>query len=70
MVKLAEAGGTKGLKEILVPGHFQLSFLYEDERVVDVPWRHSSRRDSWTPEMRQAVSQRNYERQQKEKKDA
>ena len=69
LVKLAEAGGTKGLQEILVPGHFQLSFNYKDGRVAELSWQHPSRRESWTPEMREAVSQRNYERQ-KEKNHA
>ena len=69
MAKLTEAGGAKGLKEILVPGHFRLSFLYKDERVVNTTWAHPSCRESWTPEMREDVSRRNYERQ-KEKKDA
>jgi len=66
MAKLAEAGGLSGLKEILVPGHFRLSFIYSDGRAIDLSWQHPSRRESWTPEMREAVSQRNYERQRKE----
>jgi len=70
MAKIAEAGGAKGLQEIMVPGPFQLSLKYEGGRVVDVTWTHPSRRESWTPEMRQAVSQQNYERQQKEKNHA
>ena len=69
MAKLAEAGGTKDLKEITVPGHFLLSFNYKDGHSVNLSWRHPSRRESWTPEMREAVSQRNYERQ-KEKNHA
>jgi len=64
--KIAEAGGMEGLKEILVPGHFRLFFAYKDGRTVKATWQHPSRRESWTPEMREAVSQRNYERQQKE----
>jgi len=69
MAKLAEAGGTKGLQEILVPGHFRLSFKYKDGRVIKLSWQHPSRSQSWTPEMREAVSQKNYERQ-KEKSHA
>ena len=51
-VKVAEAGGMEGLKEILVPGPFLLSFIYKDGRQVDLTWAHPSRRESWTPEMK------------------
>jgi len=61
-IKLAEAGGMEGLREILVPGPGQLSFLYEDGRRVDLPWINPSRSESWTPEMREAASQREIER--------
>ncbi|MCL2106495.1 MAG: recombinase family protein [Oscillospiraceae bacterium] len=57
--KVAEAGGMEGLMEILVPGHFQLIFAYEDGRRVDLTWRHPSRRDSWTPEMKDEARRRN-----------
>ena len=68
--KLTEAGGLSGLKEILVPGPFRLSFIYRDGRAVDLSWAHPSRRESWTPEMREAVRQQNYERQRREKANA
>jgi hypothetical protein len=51
--KTLEAGGFEGLKEILVPGPFALSFLYADGKVVDLSWEHPSRCDSWTPEMKE-----------------
>jgi len=53
--KLAEAGGMAGLKEILVPDHNQLSFIYADGRRVDLAWQHPSRRESWTLEMKEAA---------------
>ena len=52
--KLAEAGGMEGLQEILVPGPGVLTFIYKDRR-VDIPWTNPSRRESWTPEMREAA---------------
>jgi len=70
MAKLAEAGGLPGLLEITVPRHFQLSFKYRDERVADISWKHPSRRESWTPEMREAVRQQNYERNRRIKENA
>ena len=55
--KLAEAGGLEGLREILVPGHGQLAFVYTDGRRVDLTWQNPSRRESWTPEMKEAARQ-------------
>jgi hypothetical protein len=66
--KVAEAGSLEGLAEIVVPGLFSLSLLYkgtEGERRVDLTWRHPSRRDSWTPEMREAARQKNLKGAQK-----
>ena len=60
--KAAEAGGLEGLAEMLVPGPFQLTFVYDDGRRVDLTWAHPSRRDSWTPEMREAARQKNLRR--------
>jgi len=60
--KLAEAGGAEGLQAILVPEPFSLSFLYADERRIDFTWSHPSRRDSWTPEMREAARQKSKDR--------
>ena len=54
--KLAEAGGMEGLQEILVPGPNALSFVYTDRR-VDLTWQHHSRRESWTPEMKEKARQ-------------
>ena len=56
--KVAEAGGQKGLAEILVPGPFLLSFIYKDDRRVDLTWAHPSRRESWTPEMKDEARRR------------
>ena len=61
-VKLAEAGGPEGLREILVPGPGVLSFIYINGKHVDLPWHNPSRSESWTPEMREAVRQRNLQK--------
>ena len=55
--KLAEAGGLEGLQEIIVPGAFSLFFIYKDGRQVNLVWAHPSRRESWTPEMRERARQ-------------
>ena len=55
--KLDEAGGLEGLREILVPGPNRLTFQYKDGRQVELSWRHPSRRESWTPEMRERARQ-------------
>ncbi|MCL2299407.1 MAG: recombinase family protein, partial [Firmicutes bacterium] len=60
--KLDEAGGMEGLHEIIVPGSFLLSFIYKDGRRVDLTWQHPSRRDSWTPEMKQAAREKSTRR--------
>jgi DNA invertase Pin-like site-specific DNA recombinase len=59
--KTMEAGGFDGLKEIRVPDHNLLSFIYSD-RQVDLTWKNSSRRDSWTPKMREDARQNSLER--------
>jgi DNA invertase Pin-like site-specific DNA recombinase len=58
MTKTQEAGGFEGLVEIHVPGHNCLSFLYKNGRQVDLSWQHPSRRESWTPEMKQAAREK------------
>ena len=59
--KLAEAGGAEGLQAILVPEPFSFSLLHKEGRRVDFTWTHPSRRDSWTPEMREAARQKSRE---------
>ena len=59
--KATEAGGLEGLQEIIVPGSFSLSFIYKDGRRVDFAWKHPSRRESWTPEMKEAARKKSKE---------
>ena len=58
MAKTQEAGGFGGLAEIRVPGPGRLSFKYADGRQVDLPWQNPSRRESWTPEMKETARQK------------
>jgi len=60
--KVQEAGGFEGLAEIRVPGHNSLSFLYKDGTQVDLTWQTPSRRESWTPEMKQAAREKSLQR--------
>jgi len=55
--KLAEAGGLEGLQEIRVPGPNRLCFVYADGRLAELPWQHPSRRESWTPGMKEQARQ-------------
>jgi hypothetical protein len=52
-----DAGKFSGLiSEIRVPGANQLTFVFKDGHEASLVWR-TSRRDSWTPEMRQKASE-------------
>jgi hypothetical protein len=39
-------------------GAFALSFYYKDGRRVDLTWKHPSRAQSWTPEMKAEAARR------------
>ena len=56
--KTEEAGGLDGLKQIIAVGPGALSFLYNDGRQVNLSWQHPSRRESWSPDMRQAAREK------------
>ena len=67
LAKTEEAGGFKGLEQITAAGPGMLSFKYtgKDERVVDLTWQNPSRRESWTPEMKEAARQKSLAAAQK-----
>ena len=44
---------TKQIKEIRVPKHYCLVYAFRDGHTEEVAWQHKSRRESWTPEMKQ-----------------
>jgi len=58
--KTEEAGGFEGLRQITAVGPGVLSFLYKgkEDRTVELTWQNPSRRESWTPEMREAARQK------------
>ena len=53
------------IQKIVVPEPHQLTFYMKDGAVVPVPWQHRSRRESWTPEMREAARQKALAQKQK-----
>jgi hypothetical protein len=55
--KVEEAGGFEGLQRIIATGPGVLSFIYVG-RTVELTWQNPSRRESWTPEMREAARQK------------
>lgn len=46
------------ISEIQVPGHNHLVYVFRDGHTVDVYWQNPSRRESWTPEMKERARQR------------
>lgn len=54
------------IQEIFVPEHDHLTFILKDKSEVDVLWRHPSRSESWTPEMRQRAREDTLKRRRKE----
>ena len=57
------------LQEIIVPAHNQLHYILKDGTVVNVEWQHHSRKESWTPEMKQAAREKALKRQEERSKD-
>ena len=75
--KTAETLGTEHLDwetveasiwKIVVPEHYHLVYYLKNGKEVDVIWQHHSRRESWTPEMRQAAREKALEQHRKELK--
>ena len=62
---------TERIAEIIVPSPYHLLYRLKDGTEAEVEWQHKSRRESWTPEMREAARQKTLERyrQENEKKD-
>ena len=51
------------LQTIIAPAHNQLRFILKGDTVVDIEWRHRSRKESWTPEMKQTAREKTLKRQ-------
>ncbi len=58
----------QSIQRIIVPAHNQLQFVFIDGTVINTEWQHRSRKESWTPEMREAARQRAIKQHQKEEK--
>lgn len=52
------------ISEIRVPGHNRLIFVLANGEELEIPWKNDSRRNSWTPEMREAARQRQLAKKQ------
>jgi len=57
MEKVAEVGGLERIAEIIVPDRFRLTFKMKDGTSTETEWRHRSRSESWTDEMRKAAGE-------------
>lgn len=55
---------------IEVPGHNVLKYVLKDGSQTEIHWKHRSRSESWTPEMRQAAREKALELNRKRKEDA
>jgi hypothetical protein len=59
LTRLAEElGGMDNIAEIIVPAPNRLTFMIKGGSVVEREWQDRSRRESWTPEKREAARQR------------
>lgn len=56
------------IKEIQVPGHNRLIYVFHDGRTEEVTWQHRSRKESWTEEMKQRAREKALERAERRKK--
>jgi len=57
MEKVAEVGGLENIANIIVPDHFRITFNMKDGTTIETEWRHRSRSESWTEEMRKAAGE-------------
>jgi len=64
--KVADVGGLEQISEIRVPGKNSLVFKMKDGTSHETQWESPSRRNSWTPEMRDAARQKSLERSKKQ----
>ena len=58
------------IREIVVPAKNEMLFHFKDGTKANVEWYHRSRRESWTPEMKESARKRtlaHYEAKRKDK---
>ena len=61
---------TEQIQRIEVPEPNHIVYVLKDGTPVDVLWQHHSRRESWTPEMREQARQKTLERNAKRKEES
>lgn len=66
-VKVAEVGSLDAISEIVIPGRNRLIFIMKDGSVHESEWENPSRKNSWTPEMREAARQKALERSKRKR---
>ncbi len=59
---------SRHIQQIIATAHNQLQFILHDGTIIDTVWEHRSRKESWTPEMREVARQKTLSRQRKEEK--
>lgn len=57
------------ISNIEVTGHFHLRYTLKDGSIHFVIWEHKSRKESWTPEMKEKARQKTLERNAERRKD-
>jgi DNA invertase Pin-like site-specific DNA recombinase len=62
LITFDEAVFRERIDAVRVPAHNRLCFVFKDGHSVEVEWQHKSRRESWTPEMKQAAREREQKR--------
>jgi hypothetical protein len=63
--KIAEIGGLELIISIVIPEKHKLIFTMKDVTQQETVWQHRSRSESWTAEMREAISQKRTDRKKK-----
>ena len=58
----------QNVSEILVPEHNYLVYVFHDGRMEGIHWQNPSRRESWTPEMRQKARENTLRQAERRKK--
>lgn len=59
---------TAQVKEIQVPGHNRLVYVFHDGSTKEVSWQHRSRKESWTEEMKQKAREKALQQAERRRK--
>lgn len=61
---------TEQIKEIRVPEHNRLTYVFHDGHTVEASWQHKSRKEVWTDEMRQKAREKSLAQAEERRKNA